>query len=376
MLEQAHSPCSPHLQVDDFAWATAVAHTRFIAAQAVSAGSAAEHYDPSPAREEAAAAWEALASRSEVPADAGVAEAGAAMAERNMAAYLYAVGKLNAAQPPLLGFGGDPALASMGTAGSSVDRDGDPNALLGGCVPATGKGAEEVAMGALLLVPGGSTYLPEGGEAPALSPGINHLGWELAQNWAQVQLQLLQEASDSGLEGATLQQAADKAAAAGPGLEAASACLRAVLSAQDEAVLRSYEEELPEVGVLEVPHTVLPEGHPCIARTLALLARTAAAGESAVTAEGLFRSALDKYKAGAATLHPYEAREWMFVGHQYAQLLSSWDKREGEAQALLKGVAADAMAVLGRSGARREGLSALPGLGSWDPSPPVPGEWM
>ncbi|CAE7503234.1 unnamed protein product, partial [Symbiodinium sp. KB8] len=162
--------------VDDFAWATAVAHTRFIAAQAVSAGSAAEHYDPSPAREEAAAAWEALASRSEVPADAGVAEAGAAMAERNMAAYLYAVGKLNAAQPPLLGFGGDPALASMGTAGSSVDRDGDPNALLGGCVPATGKGAEEVAMGALLLVPGGSTYLPEGGEAPALSPGINHLG--------------------------------------------------------------------------------------------------------------------------------------------------------------------------------------------------------
>eukprot|EP00752_Nemacystus_decipiens_P017555 g15732.t1 len=125
-------------------------------------------------------------------------------------------------------------------------------------------------------------------------------------------------------------------------------------SAQGELILgRGTATASDRLGVaLRIREELLPTGHPATAWTLCLLAQCHLVAGEAVTAEGLFRAALDglpgvaeeagdiaksQRSAGtvalpvlfASPLHPY-SKSAMLRG--YSELLMQWEKREAEGE--------------------------------------------
>ncbi|CAM9243530.1 unnamed protein product [Ascophyllum nodosum] len=165
------------------------------------------------------------------------------------------------------------------------------------------------------------------------------------------------DGSDSGDERGAVGGEGDGASSAGTSGNDAFRLARASVlcsSAQGEMILRrgtaTASERLGEA--LKIREELLPSGHPATAWTLGLLARCHLEAGEAVTAEGLFRAALDGLKgvveeegdgggfserqgqgAGSAVvlfpspLHPYSRAATLKA---YAGLLSQWENREGE----------------------------------------------
>lgn len=75
------------------------------------------------------------------------------------------------------------------------------------------------------------------------------------------------------------------------------------------------------------------------AHTLALLGTVHHAAEQAVTAEGLFRAALEKLGPSFSHMKPAEQRVYRLATLHYADLLRDWDDREREGEQLLREVA-------------------------------------
>jgi len=377
--------------MEEYTLAAALAHSRFIAAQAVSASMGQTHYDPIGAHAEGHAAWQQLRLSSEDSSDQAMGDVGAAALERNLAAYMYSVGRLGEGQPAGMGFGGHAQLAAM-TSRAAVDDEGlsseaaaEAAAALPAdeCVPADAPSALQAAQEAVALVPGGLSLVydvdesgqsrgPSEEHVPAAHmPSTNNQAWGCALALAHYTLRTVQYATrDTGV---TLQQHAEAKKHSKQLLEATAGTLKSVLGSMDDVQMASAEagseEGASSAQLLNVLPTTLEANDPCIAHTLHLLAVTAAEQGNAVTSEGLYRAALDKYESEAAAcrLHPYQARQWMYCANDYSSLLQKWDKRASEGEALLQGVAERAVkhfAAMG-VGDNRAAVSALPWLGEW-----------
>ncbi len=393
---------NPHLchnsrlfvQREEYTLAAAIAHSRFVAAQSVSASMGHSHHDPLAAHQEGHAAWQQLRLSSEDSSDQAMGDVGAAALERNLAAYMYSVGRLGEGQPAGMGFGGHAQLAAM-TSRAAVDDDGlsseqaDAAAAslpADACVSADAPCALQAAQEAVTLVPGGLHLvhsLDEQGEYAAPSqehepaahmPSTNTQAWGCALALAHYSLRAVQYATrDTGV---TLKQHTEAKKHSKQLLEVTAGTLKSVLGSMDDVQLAMAESDAAEsdssargAQLLNVPPTTLHANDPQIAHTLHLLAITAVEQGNAVTAEGLYRAALDKYEAEAAAgrLHPYQARQWMYCANDYSSLLQKWDKRASEGEALLQDVAQRAVkhfAAMG-VGDNRAAVSALPWLGEW-----------
>ena len=318
-------------------------------------------------------------------------DVGAAALERNLAAYMYSVGRLGEGQPAGMGFGGHTQLAAM-TSRSTVDDDGLSSEAAAAaaaalpadeCVPADAPCALQAAQEAVSLAPGGLSlvYDVDDSGAPraptdehnpaAHMPSTNMQAWGCALAVAHYTLRSVQYATrDTGV---TLQQHAEAKKHSKQLLEATAGTLKCVLGSMDDVQLANAEDAAqdgaPSAQLLNVPPTQLHANDPAIAHTLHLLAVTAVEQGNAVTAEGLYRAALDKYESEAAAgrLHPFQARQWMYCANDYSSLLQKWDKRASEGEALLQDVAQRAVKHFSTMGVgdNRAAVSALPWLGEW-----------
>jgi hypothetical protein len=319
-------------------------------------------------------------------------DAGAAALERNLAAYMYSVGRLGYGQEAGMGFGGHSQLAAMSSR-ATVGEEGllndgaSANALTAEqCVSADSPCALQAAQEAAVLVPGGLHLIHEVDDtgkpqAPteehnpaAHMPSVNTQAWGCALAFAHYSLRTAVYCTrDAGL---TPKQLAAAKESTKPLLEATAGTLKCVLGSMDDVQLSAADDSAghsssgAEAGqLLNVPATILQADNPMIAHTLHLLAVTALEQGNAVTAEGLFRASLDKYEAQAKLkqLHPLQARQWMYAANDYSTLLQKWDKRESEGQALLQDVGRRAVQHFASMGVEdnRAAVSALPWLGEW-----------
>lgn len=84
------------------------------------------------------------------------------------------------------------------------------------------------------------------------------------------------------------------------------------------------------------PHKDALESHPALGRALSLMAFTNMGASLAVTAEGLFRSALDKFQGPYGLSDPRYMHEHALATGGYGVLLSKWERREGDGRAMLE----------------------------------------
>lgn len=72
--------------------------------------------------------------------------------------------------------------------------------------------------------------------------------------------------------------------------------------------------------------------HHALGRSLRLVASCYARADSALTAEGLFQSAIDSLKIASSTGDPLTCLDLRDAHKDYATLLHQWDKRLGDAE--------------------------------------------
>lgn len=379
---------------------TAAAHTRVIAAAAGAAAIGAPHVHPVPVYE---AAQEALAEVARLAHEhpelhmlAEVAQLGSAQAATALASYAYAAGLQkpdSTARVPLQGsierlawLAGidEPADGQPVTAQLLVDSIEHevvewPHAELSGQVDAPAVDlefvqAEEVnvddlAAAALELLPDAAT------DAGADSVPDWQVLSTAGVHYAIGRMQLSRALAECGWRHGDQLQAAmrgnEAAADAEPqipvpvdqqsGIQAACEVLQAVLAAQSKHA-ELFEKDWYARGLL--------------ASTLAQLGLAHHAMGSAVTAEGLYRSAIDSFRdaqaeltkrgAEGAVLPPPVARNWAQAVGGYGALLAQWDKRAGEAQRVVRTGIPAVDTVLAAAGCDAVHRAAVDGIvGPW-----------
>lgn len=403
LLDTAAPAADPHTAGLQAAL-TATAHTRVIAAAASAAAIGAPHVHPVPVYE---AAQEALAevarlahAHPELHMLAEVAQLGSAQAATALASYAYAAGLQkpdSAARVPLQGSierlqwlagvdepeDGQPVTAQLLVDAIEHEVVEWPHAELSGQVDAPAADPEfvradevnvdDLAAAALDLLP----------DAASDEDAERLPGWQVLStagvHYAVGRMQLSRALAECGWRHGDQLQAAmqgnESAADAEPqvpvpvdkqaGIQAACEVLQAVLAAQSKHA-ELFEKDLYARGLL--------------ASTLAQLGLAHHAMGSAVTAEGLYRSAIDSFRdtqaeltkrgADGAVLAPPIARNWAQAVGGYGALLAQWDKRAGEAQRVVRtGIpAVDAvLAAAGCEGVHRAAVDGIVGPWRWGP---------
>eukprot|EP01138_Halocafeteria_seosinensis_P002287 gb/GECG01002342.1/.p1 GENE.gb/GECG01002342.1/~~gb/GECG01002342.1/.p1 ORF type:complete len:547 (+),score=70.10 gb/GECG01002342.1/:1-1641(+) len=313
----------------------ATAHNRILAGLASLAEGSQPHDNPYPHETAAIEAWTDLMENSTSMREKEFAEIGASIADRNLAAYNYSVGRVNEGDEACLTFGGH-YVEEAAEASTSQTTASDYE-----CIPKDTLAAYDLLDSSLYMLPGSAMI--EGFGDDEFDQGIE----EHMKNEEELSTDVILLRSD-------LESYMAKLLMKQNSYEKASDLLNRVLKEQEQH---------------------LPPDHPQFARTLSLLGVLYHGTDRAVTAEGLFRSAFEKWEnssglnsqhsASPAGIHPHEASEWLEAVESYSKLLKQWEKREEEAKSFFEDKSGKIAGLIRRYNARQYSINPVAYYGSW-----------